>query len=1709
MLAGFENIAPTAATLSAASTAHPGLRPQTPPRAFPNAAPTPGCTVDVTTLYCTVYVGIPYNYATTANNTDGGHGTDYDCGLLVFYPSDFQPPPEPAYVNPLGQPIGGLAPCTTQNSPFQWSIIGSTPVNTYQAVNVTYYTIQVCDLTGGNCNNGYWHWNNGIYVTVEPRPETACGRCNGTTIGRPIDVATGELWYEHPDFTAAGPFGLSFRRFYGSQTLGSADLGSTHWLHNYSARLDLTNSPNSVTYYDIEGMPYYFANVGTNVASYDNYTGMTLIKNADGSFTWKSFGSDVQTFNSSGQLAGLQDRIGNVQTVNRDSSHGNRISTVTDALGRALCFTYDANSRITSVGWASAVSQCIQAVPPLVTLTYDSGTNCATGDLCSVKEPDGNTWTYQYSVADPYYQTNLTAVVDQLGNTEESNVYSGDMVVQQTTGTCTSIPCADTGGYFKIAYPSSGTTVSITDGESRASTITYDPSSLLVTNVTGPVCGCGGDQTRNYTYDLFQRVTSVTDDGNHGDHPHTVSFAYQRDSTATPGPTTPAYPGPTQITENLENSGTTRITNISYFGVGTTLQDLPQVTTLPSVANSASNMSVTDTYAANGLLQQRATTGWLSAGQEATYSSSYTFDSRGRVKTATDARQHTTTFTYNPDNDANGYRRGQLWTIENPLNQTTTFASRSSYQYNLYGNPLSATDPNGRSWEFTYDGAGRTTSIDLVHDTWDPTDVTTTFSYDAAGRLTRVTKPVGNATAFYYDTSDRVKNVVRLDSAQNQHEQLAFTYNYNDELTVKSAQLCAAPAVTCSAWSTKWTQSFGYSNLDNLATVTNADGTTRQFGYQDQGELASVNDENHPTGLNYAYTWDLAGRMLTRTRALSSASGGSTTEAYKYDSHDNVTKVTDRNGNVSNYAYDDFDRLEQVVSPTTGTSTYAYDPTSNMLSTNDSNGNSATYAYDQLNRLMSESDSGPNGSLASSWSYDDSTPGNFGIGQVRTMSDPSGATSYTYSHEGFIGTEAHTYLGNPFTVSYAYDANGNRSNTTYPDGNLVQTGYDFADRPYSASLMTHLSSAQMKQLRSRAPYISGHIFEPEVSLAKIRRANGLFVSANSVKGPSASPGFRQPLRPRSEPSASPSRGTSLHGHAPAPQRAKPIGSVAQYVTASSYEPFGPLLSLAFGNGVNQTFSYNSRYLPTENKLTSSGTVLADYIYGEDPVGNILSITDGENAAFDRSFQYDDLNRITTANSGSSLWGTGSGNGYQYDPMGNILSLELGSAHKDTFSYKPGTSGSLGLPLIASVVENGSQRNVSYDPVGNELNDGVSAFTYSARELLGSDGLNISSYYYDGLRRRVGTTLLSNGKTRVSILDDSSHPLSESALTASAPPPINFDYIWFGGRPIAQVDSSGTHWNFGDLLGAPLIQTDINANVTYRAEYEPYGRIWSLRGSDVHQPLRLPGQTAEQFDNLANGLTERSYNNARWYAPAWGRYTQADPLGVASGPNEYSYAGSNPLESADPWGLCLVEVYYHHIENLVALPVPLPGMPGGTSLWIGRPLTWSFHGLLRVTNNMNPGAPSSGKPGPPDWSKSQMFDAEPSNGDQFDNWGSLKLTQMDWNGGPSTPQYAVRGAVYRTGSESGPIAVVNNAGPCGCYLRALNSVNDAVNLAKIPYNPVPEWDNPVSPYGNSNGGLWMWLQAINALGNGLPPGNKAPWALPGYQPLWPAEGSPFF
>jgi RHS repeat-associated protein len=1241
-----------------------------------------------------------------------------------------------------------------------------------------------------------------------PQP-TQCHTCTsgpgGASAGHPIDLVTGALWYRYQDLALSGPFGLQFNRWYDSlHGTFQASLG-VGWRSNYDAYLDLSLLvKGEVVFNDGEAHATYFYPVTTGQPSFDQLEGKTLTENSNGTFTMTTWSNETFSFDNAGRLTSMSDRIGNTQTIARDSSH--RITSVTDGLGRQLQFAYDAQNRM----------HTIVSVPAGASLTfaYDSGTNCFTGDLCTVTESDGQSWKYQYYAASGYGGNHmLEYVIDPNGNIEEYNKYS--LLAIDYSGQSSPVSgyyvthqeVANQQNKFDVVYNATNTVV--TDGLGRSTSYFFDNTLLAVTLISGPACNCNGDSLYYY-YDMFGRLTATSDatgtqKNNTYNYGRDVIFTSPDGATSYP---TTAYPSVTDEYDYFAPpNGSSRHLQFAYYALGTPIQDLPNTLQGPSVDTVGNTVVSTLTFNNQGLLTALQRAGYVS-GVATAYSVSASYDSRGRLLTyvgpRTDVAQRTA-LAYYPDTDSDLARRGQLQSMTDALNHVTNVASAPApyNTYDIYGNARSVVDPNAVVTDFDYDARGRVLKNTLKGVTGDPADLVTTYTYDNAGRPTQIKRPLSNGLQIAYDAANRQTGIVGFDSSANQREQIALAYDAMSQLSSESAQSCPLPASLCSSWSTTQAENYTYnasSNPGNLATITYPapSQATTTFAYAATGLPQTIQQSDPAYGVSWAFAFDAQHRLTDQHTT-------SIETAYALDAQDNVNAVTQARTAVTTMARDDFGRVRSQSSPVSGLTNYSYDPAGNVLSSTDANGAVTTRTYDALDRpLSAQSIRSGRPTETVSWTYDNATSGAFGIGRLASMTDPSGQTTYTYERRGLLASQTQTVGSANYPTTYTYDGNGNRATMKYPSGRTVTYGYDFADRAYSAS-----------------------------------------------------------------------------------------AGATVYVSSISYMPFGPKTKMVFGNGVTQTIPYDQRYRPSENKLVNaSSQTLSDLVYSEDAVSNITGITDQLNSGYNDAFTYNLFgNQISTMSSGSSLWGSG---GVSTDGFWNVTNLYYPSYHGAALRIALAYTNSF---LLTQVTTNNVPQSVTLDAAGNELMVGSSSYVYSARNLLSSgDGV---TYVYDGFGRRV-TATASQG-TRTSLYDPDLHLMSESSLTGTA---MAYDYIWLGGIPVAQEDSNGTHWTQTNQIGAPTILTNSSGAVIWQADYEPFGHVFQLRTADMHQPIRYPGQEAEEFDPNGgpNGATPRFYNGFRWYRPAWGRYTQSDPIGLAGGFNPYNYAGNNPMGLLDPMGL---------------------------------------------------------------------------------------------------------------------------------------------------------------------------------------------------------------
>ncbi|HEX9743506.1 MAG TPA: RHS repeat-associated core domain-containing protein, partial [Nitrospiraceae bacterium] len=121
----------------------------------------------------------------------------------------------------------------------------------------------------------------------------------------------------------------------------------------------------------------------------------------------------------------------------------------------------------------------------------------------------------------------------------------------------------------------------------------------------------------------------------------------------------------------------------------------------------------------------------------------------------------------------------------------------------------------------------------------------------------------------------------------------------------------------------------------------------------------------------------------------------------------------------------------------------------------------------------------------------------------------------------------------------------------------------------------------------------------------------------------------------------------------------------------------------------------------------------------------------------------------------------------------------------------------------------------------------------------------------------------------------------------------------------------------DTTGTELVTWDFQFPASYRNAFH----------SDPEAPFRdLP----DWFGSLIQDKADESgliYMRNRYYDPATGRFTQEDPIGLAGGLNLYGFAGGDPINFSDPFGLCPeCKLLLAAAGASAAADTPLPG-PG--------------------------------------------------------------------------------------------------------------------------------------------------------------------------------------
>ncbi|HET6508977.1 MAG TPA: DNRLRE domain-containing protein [Baekduia sp.] len=381
-------------------------------------------------------------------------------------------------------------------------------------------------------------------------------------------------------------------------------------------------------------------------------------------------------------------------------------------------------------------------------------------------------------------------------------------------------------------------------------------------------------------------------------------------------------------------------------------------------------------------------------------------------------------------------------TTLSPEGRTTTAALDGQ------GRPTASTQPGVLAATTSYDDRGRVSqTVQGAR--------TRTYHYNSAGLVSEVDAPLGAVTSYLYDAGGRVTSKTLPGSAS-----IAYTYDADGNLAsitppgrpvhvFTSTALDQPKSYTAPDVGDGATPVTYHYDADRLLTsLDRADGTSLQYDYNAHGSLASIasgGDEVHyhynsTTGqvtsidgsdgedLSFGYDGGLA-----TSDTLSGAVSGTVTRTFNDDFR--VSRVQVADGATVDYAYDDDGLLTQAGpvtvtrAPATGiiTRTIAGRVATTATVDDYAEGTgwsasgaqttllSATYARDERGRIVSEDETDEDGTTHRTYGYDDS------------------------------GRLEEVHQDGALIAHYAYDANGNRTAVTTPDGTTSAT-FDAQDR---------------------------------------------------------------------------------------------------------------------------------------------------------------------------------------------------------------------------------------------------------------------------------------------------------------------------------------------------------------------------------------------------------------------------------------------------------------------------------------------------------------------------------------------------------------------------------------------------------------------------------------------------------------------------------------
>lgn len=798
-------------------------------------------------------------------------------------------------------------------------------------------------LSGGHHlhgnNNGGQQTND---RTMFDSQKTCSAGPTSNQVGLPhwsVNLANYNLIVQDTDFAYGGRgLGVALTRTYNADE-GSESVFGRSWTFNYN--VDLVVEPNRmVTVRREDGKKDSFTPRGDGTHNPPKWTFDQLIKNADGTYRLIKKRSRVtQHFNAQGKLVRITDRNDNSVTL---QYQGDRLASVTDAVGRVTQFRYNA---------AGKVDQVTDPQGRKATFGYD-----ANGNLISYLDMAGNNVSYTYDSRS--YMTSMTTpggtTQFKIGTTPQfgDRPYVLKEVIEPD-GSVTRYDTGDQIAWFTnprgvqtfVFNDSDGQTTEIEDGQGHKTSYEFDSSGLRkFTDAKGV--------SVSYRYNNQDNLSSIID-------PFSVVTTFTYDAAEN----VKEIKSSAGRSAAFDYDGKGNVTKATDPKKGVTLFDYDNFGQLVKITDPRKN-EITFTYDDKGNRKTFKTPG---------STTTYDYDTIGRLASLTDPAGNTFRYAFDgidrpltltaPDGKVTEYKYNccKLSSITDSVGTlkfdyypsgrlrqfTNTFNQTIGYSYDQNGNLLTLTYPDGKMVSYEYDVNNRMKKVT------DWLNNTTVYHYDEAGKLVSAINSNGTRTGYKYDSGNRLKTVANVRSDGTP----ISIHNYDHDNYGSRTKATRVPAVPTQnapkAANYRYDNdnkllsdsknTFTYDANGNVKTIRGGEQADYVFDYFNR--LTEVISPNR----QHRYQYNSIGDRISRS------SDGQVTR-YTINPNAGLSQMlaeTDQAGRITSYYVYGLGLISKVL-PDGAAFFYHYDDNANTIALTDRAGNIAhLYSYDFFGKGVS------------------------------------------------------------------------------------------------------------------------------------------------------------------------------------------------------------------------------------------------------------------------------------------------------------------------------------------------------------------------------------------------------------------------------------------------------------------------------------------------------------------------------------------------------------------------------------------------------------------------------------------------------------------------------------------------------------------------------------------------------------------------------------